>query len=238
VGRSRGVSLKVVAAKRRSETIAGWAIDDQSLEPSAEVMAVIAGRVVATATPDMVSPDLEAAFQTMALTYSRFLLNVPRALIRQGLEIYSLNSNGTVTRILSSGADPAASVIDRGATPRFVIDRYGVRRAVQASARSTGFVDRISPVYIYEVVLPAAVVRSNYSWLRLGFGRVYGQMNIELGDDLEVPGRQITLSTLAGGGRTIDVNVGACSQWYGYQTRTLLMVDSTNDPLVSAHLVR
>ena len=238
VGRSRGVSLKVVAAKRRSETIAGWAIDDQSLEPSAEVMAVIAGRVVATATPDMVSPDLEAAFQTMALTYSRFLLNVPRALIRQGLEIYSLNSNGTVTRILSSGADPAASVIDRGTTPRFVIDRYGVRRAVQASARSTGFVDRISPVYIYEVVLPAAVVRSNYSWLRLGFGRVYGQMNIELGDDLEVPGRQITLSTLAGGGRTIDVNVGACSQWYGYQTRTLLMVDSTNDPLVSAHLVR
>ena len=63
-------------------------------------------------------------------------------------------------------------------------------------------------------------------------------MNIELGDDLEVPGRQITLSTLAGSGRTIDVNVGACSQWYGYQTRTLLMVDSTNDPLVSAHLVR
>ena len=175
VGRSRGVSLKVVPAKRRSETIAGWAIDDQSLEPSAEVMAVIAGRVVATATPDMVSPDLEAAFQTLALTYSRFLLNIPRALIRQGLEIYSLNSNGTVTRILSTGADPAASVIDRGATPRFVIDRYGVRRSVEASARPTGFVDRVSPVYIYEIVLPATVVRSNYPWLRLGFGAFTGR---------------------------------------------------------------
>jgi len=238
VGRSRGVSLKVVAAKRRSETIAGWAIDDQSLEPSAEVMAVIAGRVVATATPDMVSPDLEAAFQTMALTYSRFLLNVPRALIRQGLEIYSLNSNGTVTRILSSGADPAASVIDRGVTPRFVIDRNGVRRAVEASARTTGFVDRISPVYIYEMKLPAAVYRSNYSWLRLGFSRVSGQTNIELGDDTEVPTRQITLSTLAGTGRTIDVNVGACSQWYGYQTGTLRVVDSSSDPIVSARLIR
>jgi hypothetical protein len=63
-------------------------------------------------------------------------------------------------------------------------------------------------------------------------------MNIELGDDLEVPARDIALSMLAGGKRTIDVDVGACSQWYGYQTRTLLMVDSTNDPLVSAHLVR
>jgi len=238
VGRSRGVSLKVVAAKPRSETIAGWAIDDQSLEPSAEVMAVIAGRVVATATPDMLSPDLATAFQTTALTYSRFLLNVPRALIRQGLEIYSLNSNGTVTRILSSGAEPAASVIDRGVTPRFVIDRNGVRRAVEASARTTGFVDRISPVYIYEMKLPAAVDRSNYSWLRLGFSRVSGQTNIELGDDTEVPTRQITLSTLAGTGRTIDVNVGACSQWYGYQTGTLRVVDSSSDPIVSARLIR
>lgn len=236
VGRSRGVSLKVVSAKPGSEMFAGWAVDDQRLVPSEEVLAVIGGQVVSTAKPDMYRPDVAAALGAQATTYSGFILDVPQSAIRLGLKIYSLNSNGTVSRLLTSGSSPLASVIEKGETPRFVIDRYGVRRAVQASARSAGFVDLIGQ--IYRMVLPATLNRSHYSWLRLQLGHGYGQMNIELGDDLEIPARDIALSMLAGGKRTIDVDVGACSQWYGYQTRTLLMVDSSNDPIVSAHLIR
>jgi hypothetical protein len=234
VAQSRGVSLAVTSSSPGSEVITGWAVDDQRLQPAKEVIAVVGQRVVATTRPDIYRPDVATYFVSKATTYSGFRLDVPSAAIRQHVQIYSLNVNGTVSRLGSVSNTP--SPVNFGNTLQFLTTPNGVRHRVQTSGRPIGFVEQVA--YSYRLSVPAGIQRSQYAWLRLTFARPLTNTNVVFGDDPEVPSHQISLSILASSRRSINVNVGACSQWYGYRARTMTLLDSGENPVVSVHVVR
>jgi len=233
---STGVKLGMSTASQISEVILGWAVDDLKLQPAKEVVAVRGDRVIASVKPNVFRPDVAAYLLSKATSYSGFILKVPSGSNLERLEIYALNANGTATRVLSPPS--LSSPVDTGPTRDFIIGNNGVKYRVQANERASGsgFIDNVG--YLYSLSLPAGIDRSEYSWLRLSFKPPLRDMTVEFADALESPGHQIALSVLAANGRNVNVDVGACSQWYGYRSNRIMLIESIYDPIVSARLVR
>ncbi len=127
--------------------IKGWAVDDKKLEPAKEVLAVKGDRVIAMTRPDIYRADVAKYLASKATAYSGFLLKVPAYMIQQHLQIYTLNSDDTVSRL--SGLSSCVSPIEFGRTLQFVRGENGILYRVQASSGSPGYVDEIElPVLI------------------------------------------------------------------------------------------
>ncbi|MGD0743038.1 MAG: hypothetical protein ABSA31_07120 [Acidimicrobiales bacterium] len=143
--------------------IKGWALDDQKLEPAKEVLAVRGDRVIAVTRPDIYRADVAKYFASKTTAYSGFLLKVPAHMIQHHLQIYTLNLDGTVSR-LNGLSTNCVSPIELGRTLQFLRGENGMLYRVQASSRSNGYVE--------EVELPVLITVNTARSLGVVAGRV------------------------------------------------------------------
>ena len=108
------VRLSTHVITDRLRLVSGWALDDASLQPAREVLAVSGGRVVATTVPDIARADVARSLKSNDVLLSGFSLVLPPS--QSAVQLYALNRDDTVTPLpLSSsvGAEVVAPGMPR-----------------------------------------------------------------------------------------------------------------------------
>ena len=211
--------------------IRGWAVDLAARKPAKLVLVANGQRIIGTAKPSSDRPDVQRSFGDEAFRMSGYQVEFPwrRIAARTGepdlsnLRVYGLLAGGRALE-LPYGAfagwqptSPRPGELTLG-NRRFQIGEEGAQGAVDDS--SAGVVSARIPSF------------APYGWLELESARPLpaDSFKVNAEDD---PGEPLTFSTLGRGERRIRVRAGACSQWYGYRGKRLL-IRSQADPGITA----
>ncbi len=222
LSRAPGVTAGVSAGGVVNAQVQGWAVDATKKVPAREVFAVSDHKVIGTARPDLYRLDIERYFKTPAVLYSGWSMDVelPRG---QKMQLYSLNRNGTVSRLQPN---PAPKWLASSPRLHSVIAPGGVRRKIFRGKWLPGWTNYLTPLHatVYHLVVPASARLSRYQWLTLRSTKSLGGARYVLGDLPAETGHQISFTTLRGPRRSVSVRVGSCLDWYGFPHRLDLLV--------------
>lgn len=216
------VTAAVSAGGVVNEQVQGWAVDATTKVPAREVFAVSDNKVIGTARPDLYRLDIEEYFKTPSVLYSGWSMDVelPRG---QKMQLYSLNRNGTVSRLQPN---PAPKWLASNPHLTSVIAPGGVRRKIFRGKWLPGWTNYLTPLHatVYHLVVPPLARLSRYQWLTLTSPKSLGGARYVLGDLPAETGHQISFTALRGPQRRISVRVGSCLDWYGFPHRLDLLV--------------
>lgn len=217
-----GITAAVSAGGVVNEQVQGWAVDATEKVPAREVFAVSDNKVIGTARPDLYRLDIEEYFKTPSVLYSGWSMDVelPRG---QKMQLYSLNRNGTVSRLQPN---PAPRWLASNPHLASVIAPGGVRRKIFRGKWLPGWTNYVTPLHasVYHLAVPPSARLSRYQWLTLESTRSLGGARYVLGDLPAESGHQISFTTLRGRQRRVSVRVGSCLDWYGFPHRLDLLV--------------
>lgn len=197
-------------------TVTGWAFDTPDGQPTRDVIAVTGGRVVAALLPTSPRTDVAAALNNQTALSSGFQFQFP---VSQGAsyQIYTVNSDGSVTPLTSQASNSVGSVVtfDGTAHPIRIND-------------SEGHIDtttRTASTEMYKLTVPAGTNLDSYQWMEMQSRSGFGHSRIEITNSLTGgPSHIIGLSTLPSVGNSVFTRVGSCLQWHGYGTSQLTLL--------------
>jgi hypothetical protein len=200
-------------------TVKGWAADLDAQAPPQQIVAAVGSRVVAQVAPSSERPDIADRLGNQKFLRSGFTMLIPGAVPFPEVRIYGLTRAGTASELIyepDSGLAPTAS------TPESIsLDGRSfpvVEGGTQGEAESS-----IPQKRTWAVELPAGTSPSDYDWLEV---RSRSRLTVDaLGvtDSRGDPTRTIAFRTLDRDRRSVQVQVGACSQWHGLDSRLLYL---------------
>jgi hypothetical protein len=110
------------------------------------------------------------------------------------------------------------------------------------SGPGTGSVDAATRdnVKTFKLSFPPGRALAAYSWIRIASPDDLGNGTYTLSDQTSPsPGHMVTFNTLSRAGRTVNVQVGSCLQWHGYNANTgIYVVQTGHEQPFSVSLVR
>jgi hypothetical protein len=211
--------------------IRGWAVDLAARKPVKLVLVANGQRIIGTAKPSSDRPDVQRSFGDKDVRMSGYQVEFPRRRIamRTGgpdlsnLRVYGLLADGRALELpygAFTGWRPTSPRPDQliHGDRRFQIGEEGAQGAVDDS--SAGVVSVRVPSF------------ARYGWLEIESSRPLPADAFKVNAE-DNPGEPLTFSTLGRGERRVRVRAGACSQWYGYRGKRLL-IRSRVDPGITA----
>ncbi len=201
--------------------IRGWAVDAHSGRPAADVVAIVGGRMVASAVPAISRPDVAAARKQPSALRSGFSLSLPRGM-QQVPTVYAIGADGTASLLSGATKSTSPDLVTAFRTPDGILHRV-------AEGAAEGFVDSgaRSNTNVYTLQIPAHTKLAAYEWLVIDTARPFGANTFTIAD--RVPsdqGHQIGFQTLPRIGAEVAVRVGSCLAWHGYGTDGLTINSS------------
>lgn len=217
---SAPVPVRTTSVEDVGSTMGGWAIDPRTGAPARRVLAVVGGKVVATASTGIDRPDVVAALHDPSAETSGFTMTIPRA-VHGRVALYELNPDGSVTMLQRNGqAVPSTAV---GGRPRSsVVTPNGVTHP-SINGGPAGWVDSYKKVdeEILRLAFPRGTNLASYRWLQVKSPSSLGRTSNTITNDLNVgPTYQIAFNSLPQAGSNVSVQVGSCLQWHGYRSGT------------------
>ena len=226
----KGTALSITPQNEGLFTVRGWAVDTDARAPAKLVLVADGQRIVAWATPNISRPDVQQSLGGEFLR-SGFELEFARSRIKglggapglANLRLYGLLQDGRAQE-LAYGAFAGW----RPTSPLPARLTLGGWRIPVANEAAQGAVDESAAGVVSVRVPPLA----RYNWLELESPRTLAANDFMISTD-DRPTVPLTFSTLGRGERRIRVQTGACSQWFGYHGRRLL-IRSRVDPNITA----
>jgi hypothetical protein len=223
----------------RLAAMRGWAIDPKARRPAAAVLVAIGDKVVARFAPTFRRPDIVAHFRSR--DYSRAGFDVGRISLPLSsgeslwrVRLYGLSHDGRAGE-LGYGADAPPS-LRPGRGPR-TLDLNGRRIPVVGGA-AVGYLDSATfPDHLLHIDVPRGTDLSRYHWLEIQAASPLHKNSFVFTDLTSNIDHGVQFKTLGRGATRVRVDVGACSQWYGYPTR-LSMYSSTAEAYKAVRLYR
>jgi hypothetical protein len=212
--------------------VRGWATDLEARTPAVEVVAALGQRVFASATPTLRRTDVAAELQDEGFITSGFELAIPGSAPLPELRFYAL-TRSRIARELSYGRDSGLApssqtpdrIVVRGVAYRVVPGGVHGRAETAAAARVT-----------HQFLLPPGKSTADYDWIEIRAPDELAHDKLRIADVRAAPSRAVSFRTLDRGQQSVDVQVGACSQWHGY-TSGRLYLESAVGQNVSLRLV-
>jgi hypothetical protein len=192
--------------------IRGWAVDGHTGHPAADVVAVVGGRVVASAVPAISRPDVAEARKQPSASRSGFSLSLPRGM-QQVPAVYAIGTDGTASPLPDATRTRSPALVRSFETPDGHLHRV-------AEGAAEGHVDGVagSGANLYTVDFARHTDLSAYEWLVIEAARPFGASTFTIADRYPAePGHQIAFQTLPRIGGEVAVRVGSCLAWHGYQ---------------------
>jgi hypothetical protein len=222
----RRVVLSVRPRQRgRVITVGGWAYDVAADRPAKRVLVTVDGEVVHSMSSTNPRPDVRIALGNTRARASGFS-GSPTTLGRGKVAVYAVLDDG-LAHPVSGGTDvPSSLRIPGGRSFRV----SGVAAAGSVDALKT------KPVSAAPVEVPAGVDLSEYELLSLSASdnRPIGRSRVAISDRIVTEeGRNpwIGVDVLRSAGDTIDVRVGSCLQWHGYEGDRLYLFQDAGRPI-------
>lgn len=228
---SKSPALEIRPANVDPFTVRGWAVDTFARKPAKLVLLARGEGIVAWATPQIPRPDVQQSLGSETFRRSGFQVEVPWNRIARAsgdrdlssLRVYGLLHDG---RALELGYGAFAGW--RPTSPLPAKLTLGGWRIPVASEAAQGTVDD-SAAGVVSVPVPSF---ARYGWLEIESSRPLVANDFVVSDE-ERRSDPLTFTTLGRGERRIRVQAGACSQWYGYRGKRLL-ISSRVDPGITA----
>jgi hypothetical protein len=217
-------------------TVRGWAVDPYARKPARLALVALGERIVGWATPQFSRPDIEQSLGSETFKQSGFQVEVPwNRLARpngdrdlSSLRVYGLLQDG---RALELGYGAFAGLHPSSPLPAELT--LGGWRIPVASEAPQGAVDD-SAAGVVSVRVPSL---ASYGWLEIESARPLAANDFVVNAE-DRPRDPVTFSTLGRGERRVRVRVGACSQWYGYRGKRLLIRSRVDPNITSIRLYR
>jgi len=194
--------------------VQGWAADAVTLAPVPELLAVVDSRVVARVPVGSDRPDAAAMLQSAAAGNAGFSGTFPRPRgVEEGpaagdrVRIYGLTASGVAGELhREDGREPSGA--------RDLID--GAHHIPVDAGALVGSLEHVEGLAVtYRLDLPADA--SEHDWLQVTTAEPLVDDRITVEDPESGAGHPITFRTRPDGDRrTVEVMVGACPQWQGY----------------------
>jgi hypothetical protein len=217
----------------------GWAIDPKARRPAAAVLVAIGDKVLARLEPRFRRPDIVEHFRSRGYSRSGFDAGRVPLPLRSGeslwrVRLYGLSHDGRAGE-LAYGADSPRS-LRPGRGPRSLV--LGDRRIPVVGGSALGYLDSATfPDHLLQIDVPQATDLSRYHWLELQTASPLHQNSFVFTDLTSNIDHGVQFKTLGRGATTVRVDVGACSQWYGYPRR-LYMYSSADETYQEVRLYR
>jgi hypothetical protein len=224
----------------RLAAMRGWAVDPKARKPAAAVLVAIGQKVVARFEPRFRRPDIVAHFRDRSYSRSGFDVGRIQLPLRSGeslwrVRIYGLSHSGRASEI-SYGPDAPAS-LRPGAGPRSLV--LGGRRIPVAGGAALGYLDSATfPDHLLGLEVPPGIDLTRYNWLEIATASPLHANSFTFTDLTSHIDHGVHFRTLGRGAKTVLVDVGACSQWYGYPKRHLYMYTSIDESYEAVRLYR
>jgi hypothetical protein len=232
-----GVGVIKTEVADSAGTISGWAFDSSRANSPIEVLAVTHGRVVASGPTGLPRPDVAVVLHNPAAANSGFSIGIP-ATIHGPVSMYVLNGDGTVSPLRLGTV--SAKLVRRSTIG--TVRAYGGTSRMVVSGPGTGSVDAATRdnVKTFKLSFPPGRALAAYSWIRIASPDDLGNGTYTLSDQTSPsPGHMVTFNTLSRAGRTVNVQVGSCLQWHGYNANTgIYVVQTGHEQPFSVSLVR
>jgi hypothetical protein len=218
----------------------GWAIDPKARRPAAAVLVAIGNKVVARFEPMFRRPDIVAHFRSRRYLRSGFDVGHIQRPLRSGeslwrTRLYGLSHAGQAGE-LSYGPDAPPS-LRPGSGPRSLV--LGGRRIPVVGGAALGYLDSATfPDHLLQIDVPRGTDLTRYHWLEIQTASPLHENSFVFTDLTSNIDHGVQFKTLGRGATTVRVNVGACSQWYGYRTRRLYMYSSAGETVQAVRLYR
>jgi hypothetical protein len=209
-------------------TVTGWAADLKAEAPALEVVAALGTRVVARTVPSIGRPDIAGGLGNEDFLPSGFTMRIPGSIPLQELRFYGLTRAGEARELIygpDSGLAPTSSK-----PARLTVDQRSFR---VISEGIHGWAERaIPPKKTWELGLPGGIPIRDYDWLEVRTRSRFADNTLGITDVRAESARTISFKTLDRGRTAVKVQVGACSQWHGFQGDRLYL-ESLGDQEIS-----
>jgi hypothetical protein len=215
----RARAVDVVARPTAGVVVAtGWAVDREATAPAIMVVAAAGRRVLAHVAPSGERAGIAGDLGDERFTRSGFRMSIEGPVPIEGLRFYALTRDGRARELVygeDSGLDPMSP-----APRRLVVDG----RAYEVVAGGVhGSVDTFAPEKrTWELVLPQGSIPAEYDWVEIEVDSPIAHDLIGITDVRGDASRTISFRTLDRGHESIRVQVGACTQWHGFENRLYL----------------
>ena len=211
--------------------VRGWAVDLSARKPAKLVVVALGERIIASATPHISRPDVEQSLGNESFRRSGYEVEFPRSRIAgptghpdlSSLRMYGLLHDG---RALPFRYGPLAGWQPTSPLPAALT--LGGRHFPVANESPQGAVDE-SAAGVVSVRVPSF---APYGWLEIESSQPLAANDFVVTAE-DRPSDPLTFSTLGRGERRVRVRAGACSQWFGYRGKRLL-IRSRVDPGITA----
>ncbi len=211
--------------KRTVVDYSGWAVDPATNRPASTVLIADGDRVVYTTTPSIDRPDIAVALhQPKSVSGFQYMGSFDAAVHPSA---YFIGADGLAHRL---GGSPAGSV----AALRMP-DGSQVRVAPSVS----GYLDvHNADVYtVGELQLPGGINLRDYDLAMLSSRGGLGGANVALTDQPGQLFHDISARWLDQAGPRLNLRVGSCPQWYGYNpSKPLYLMQGGGPPVTSVTL--
>jgi hypothetical protein len=208
-------------------TVAGWGLDLAASAPAQEVVAALGSRVVARATPDGDRADVASRLKDQRFVRSGFTMLIPGSAPLERLRFFVLTRSGEAQELVY---DPDSGLVPTTPVPKRVSSNGKTFRV--SPGEVSGQVESAAPEkHTYALELPAQAGR-RFSWLEVRTRSSFFENTLGVTDQRGQWIRTISFKTLDRGQRSIWVQVGACSQWHGFQGDRVYL-ESAGDQQIS-----
>ncbi len=211
----------------------GWSGDLETGKPAKQVLVVHGKRILSSASLGAPRPDIAYGTGLSGLSGSGFVIE--RMMVAgdltefDELRFYAVGADGSASQLGMPGVSPDQ--------PRALVGPGG-RRVPVRQGSIDGSVDAIAadPLRRYRLPLPADAPAWN--WLTVSSDSGFGDDRFVVSDSRPGPARSISWSSIVGRSTSLDVGVGSCPQWHGYQRDDVFLGVSADAPAIEARLTR
>jgi hypothetical protein len=209
-------------------TVNGWAADLDAKAPAVEVVAALGPRVVARVEPSIDRPEIAGGLGDEGFLLSGFTMQIPGSVPLHELRFYGLTRAGEARELIygpDSGLAPTS-----GKPNRLTVDQRSFRVLSEGihgwAERATGAKKTL------ELELPRQAIARDYDWFEIRTRSRFAEDTFGITDVRAESARTISFKTLDRGRTAVKVQVGACSQWHGFQGDRLYL-ESLGDQEIS-----
>lgn len=209
-------------------TVTGWAVDLEAKAPALEVVAVLGTRVVARVAPSIDRQEIAGDLENQRFLPSGFRMLIPGSVPLQRLRFYALTRSGAARELIyepGSGLAPTSempSSVTLGQRSFRVLPGAIHGRAESATPEKRTFV----------LDLPRQTIGRDYDWFEIRSRSQFAENTLGITDARGESARTISFKTIDRGQTAVKVQVGACSQWHGFQGNRLYL-ESLQDQEIS-----
>ena len=211
--------------KRTVVDYSGWAVDPATNRPASTVLIADGDRVVDTTTPSIDRPDIAVALhQLKSVSGFQYMGSFDAAVHPSA---YFIGADGLAHRL---GGSPAGSVAAL---------RMPDGSQVRVAPSVGGYLDvHNADVYtVGELQLPGGINLRDYDLATLSSTGGLGGANVALTDQPGHLYHDISARWLDQAGPRLNLRVGSCPQWYGYDpSKPLYLMQSGGPPVTSVTL--